>query len=1411
MTGLRVALFALALLHVSVAQEPSLLVLPANILKPLGDKAYVSCSAVVDNPELVTEMRWSGPNGQEIPNAEGTLDGRIIALESIEGSGKLDLMIQNLREEDSGEYECTAVYAGNQKLSVKLMVDFFVDIDFGDTPVVQTPIINEEAKIRCNPISKPPPQVDWLKDLVPLKNDENHIIQQDGVLIKKVTEADEGTYKCRARVPELGSIDSRDIQVEVHIPPSIDKRPVDEKGVEKASVTFECGATGKPAPTYSWVNKDNTPLEGEEGYYVDTEKGILTIMDLRPDHSGRYRCTAENPAGADTADATLQVLTKPKVEQYLNVTQEVDSDLEMRCISTGDPLPKIIFQKFSNEHPFVDGINTDDRIEVVQTEDDQGRRVGILKIRGVVRADDGLYTCTATSEGGETQVWGHITVEFMPTFEDQVRDVEWSWQQQQVNLTCIATAIPNATIQWYLRNAEIDAADPNLEVLSYGPVGVLRVTPVRNEYYGDYTCEATNRLGMKEFDIKLKEAHVPGPVASAKVQKKTATTITWNIVGPVDDGGLPVLGYLVEYRMKDLPWDNAESHYWTKDQTYTLDKLQPLQTYVFRFSARSEVGEGEWSGEKEEQMPHISVPEEPLIFDVEEGVTAIPYPNKFTLRWQPPLDNGEPIDLFQIMYYQVQNASGQWESIGTKNAEEVEYPATVYTITGLRSSTFYKIELRAHNSIGFSTPAEAVIKTAHDPSAPPGNDEAAASTASPGVGLIAGIVVIAVLVIVVIVDLTCYCTNNAGLTAAVLGKRGDKDKDKEAMLEDGKNARRDSNRKSKVQVNEVDVRTLNAQDQRQRKQQAHNQHNPVPINMQFMGQSGEYERSQNVHARNPQIVKAIMKSNSQNQSAYGPSGRPCSMAIALENPVFRTGSSMKSSSSTPILDHGTSSDSIYDVPFLAQHSRPPVHSPETPKPRPPLPARNPNTRMTLGGQSQSHDRLLNHIQESSTDTFYEDHPSYFGGSGTSYNMSASREPLNQAPRPPYNMSASREQRNQAPRPPYNMSVSREALNQAPRPPYNMSASREALNQAPRPPYNMSASREALNQAPRPPYNMSASREALNQAPRPPYNMSASREALNQAPRPPYNMSASREALNQAPRPPYNMSASREALNQAPRPPYNMSASREALNQAPRPPYNMSASREALNQAPRPPYNMSASREALNQAPRPPYNMSASREALNQAPRPPYNMSLWNGTGSPMLSSNSSQSGIYETINSPRRSPSQSSLSTLYQPIQSPHYDAKPKTAFEVAPYDDPVSPSSARRPVAGRGVQPKPMSRLPGQPSGHTISPDASAPQNHVPPAFRPSVPPPAPPPSTENKEDKKPLKTVTTLLFRERPQPQNHSQSMDNLDAAHYPSQQDSQSSTTYSPQSMTSARSLGSLLSTDSSQRSYKQPTII
>lgn len=56
----------------------------------------------------------------------------------------------------------------------------------------------------------------------------------------------------------------------------------------------------------------------------------------------------------------------------------------------------------------------------------------------------------------------------------------------------------------------------------------------------------------------------------------------------------------------------------------------------------------------------------------------------------------------------------KWEAIGGKTTQEVEYPGkTTYKIEGLQFNSHYKIELRAHNDIGYSTPAEAIIKTAN--------------------------------------------------------------------------------------------------------------------------------------------------------------------------------------------------------------------------------------------------------------------------------------------------------------------------------------------------------------------------------------------------------------------------------------------------------------------------------------------------------------------------------------------------------------------------------------------------------------------------------------------------------------------------------------------------------------------------
>lgn len=55
-------------LAVALGNEPMLEILPDNILKAVGAGVYLSCTAKVDNAELVTEMSWTDPKGEKILN-----------------------------------------------------------------------------------------------------------------------------------------------------------------------------------------------------------------------------------------------------------------------------------------------------------------------------------------------------------------------------------------------------------------------------------------------------------------------------------------------------------------------------------------------------------------------------------------------------------------------------------------------------------------------------------------------------------------------------------------------------------------------------------------------------------------------------------------------------------------------------------------------------------------------------------------------------------------------------------------------------------------------------------------------------------------------------------------------------------------------------------------------------------------------------------------------------------------------------------------------------------------------------------------------------------------------------------------------------------------------------------------------
>jgi neurocan core protein len=72
----------------------------------------------------------------------------------------------------------------------------------------------------------------------------------------------------------------------------------------------------------------------------------------------------------------------------------------------------------------------------------------------------------------------HLTVEFKPSFANTPMREAWSWQNNPVNITCLAESIPNATITWHRGDIELNGRyiDNNIRKFGEGPLSTLQVS-----------------------------------------------------------------------------------------------------------------------------------------------------------------------------------------------------------------------------------------------------------------------------------------------------------------------------------------------------------------------------------------------------------------------------------------------------------------------------------------------------------------------------------------------------------------------------------------------------------------------------------------------------------------------------------------------------------------------------------------------------------------------------------------------------------------------------------------------------------------------------------------------------------------------------------------------------------------------
>ena len=80
--------------------------------------------------------------------------------------------------------------------------------------------------------------------------------------------------------------------------------------IEGGAATLTCLATGDPAPVQTWSRNGNELTSGGR-YQISSDGRVLTVQGVtEAQDEGEFTCHASNMAGNDSADITLNVLSK---------------------------------------------------------------------------------------------------------------------------------------------------------------------------------------------------------------------------------------------------------------------------------------------------------------------------------------------------------------------------------------------------------------------------------------------------------------------------------------------------------------------------------------------------------------------------------------------------------------------------------------------------------------------------------------------------------------------------------------------------------------------------------------------------------------------------------------------------------------------------------------------------------------------------------------------------------------------------------------------------------------------------------------------------------------------------------------------------------------------------------------------
>nr|XP_055036841.1 neural cell adhesion molecule 1a isoform X3 [Misgurnus anguillicaudatus] len=766
-------------------------IIPAQGEISVGESKFFLCEVLGE----VKEIDWFAPSGEKL------LPGRTdITISHQSDESTSTLTIYNANIDHAGMYKCVAK-SGEKESQATVVVKIFQKLTFQNAPSPQEFNEGDDANIICDIISSPPPTVIWKYKkmrIQPEKDVRFKVLSNNHLQIRGIKKTDEGDYTCEGRIMARGEIDFRVIKVTVNVLPSVRTRYTELNATADIgqAVTLGCYADGYPEPTVTWV-RANIVLESGEKYSLNEDGSELTIKDVKKVDEGDYQCIAKNKAGEKSAEVSLSVFVQPRITFLENQTaSELEEKITLTCEATGDPTPKIIWSfgrrifteneqaswTRPEKHKSLDG-------NVIVRSD---ARVSSLTLKYVQFTDAGQYLCTARNSIGQDIQGMYLEVRYAPKIQGP--SAVFTWEGNPANITCEALAHPSASVLWFRDGQQLPNTNTtNVKIYNTPTGSFLEVTPESQNDFGSYNCTATNVIGTESKEFILVQADVPSAPSIDRIEPYSSTALL-EFDEPASSGGVPILKYKAEWRIKDQDWTDREYDVEDGLNLITIVGLKPETIYEVKMSAINGKGEGESSPPESFKTQPVREPNPPKL-EAKPQSTG----NEIKVHWIKQDDGGSPIKHY-LVRYKAKNRQDWKQEMRLPNGSEY------VVLSGLEWNTEYEINVVAENQRGRSEPGILSFRTMPKPTAIP------ETSSGLGTGAIVGILIVVFILLLLFVDVTCYFLNKCGLVMCIAvnfcGKSGPSAKNKD--IEEGKAAfTKDESKEPIVEVRTEEERTPN--------------------------------------------------------------------------------------------------------------------------------------------------------------------------------------------------------------------------------------------------------------------------------------------------------------------------------------------------------------------------------------------------------------------------------------------------------------------------------------------------------------------------------------------------------------------------------------------------------------------------